>query len=107
MSHTELARENGAIPLLVGVTGHRNLRGQDIPSLEQRVREVFQEYQTRYPHTPLILLSPLAEGADRLVGRVALEMGIRVRVPVPMPLAPYVNAFTVPASRAAFERLLG
>jgi 16S rRNA U1498 N3-methylase RsmE len=37
------------------------------------------------PHTPLILLSALVEGADRLVARVALELGVHFIVPLPMP----------------------
>ncbi|HEY1295491.1 MAG TPA: hypothetical protein VGJ60_20625, partial [Chloroflexota bacterium] len=63
------------VPLLVGVTGHRDLRHADQRYLEGAVRAVLHDLRTRCPSTPLILLSPLAEGADRLVARVALDEG--------------------------------
>jgi hypothetical protein len=31
---------NAALPIIVGVTGHRDLRDEDIPELEQRVRDI-------------------------------------------------------------------
>src|SRR5437773_400418 len=67
---------SGAIglPLVIGITGHRDLRGEDRAALEQQVRGIFMDLRNRYPATPLYLLSPLAEGADRLVARVALNM---------------------------------
>jgi hypothetical protein len=52
------------------------------------------------------LLSPLAEGADRLVARVALKNGARLIVPLPMPQDLYEMDFEAPASRAEFTELL-
>jgi hypothetical protein len=96
----------GPLPLVIGVTGHRDLRGEDREALEERVQEIFTEMRTRYPHLPLVLLSPLAEGADRLVARVALKNGTRLIVPLPMPQDLYEMDFEVPASRAEFNELL-
>src|SRR2546423_361716 len=99
-------QSRGPLPLLIGVTGHRNLRGEDIPALEQEVRQVFQELQKRYPHTSLTLISPLAEGADRLVARVAAPLGVRLHVLFPMPRSLYLSDFTSEASRGQLEQLL-
>src|SRR6266511_5181913 len=96
----------GPLPLVIGVTGHRDLRGENREALEGRVQEIFTEMRTRYPHTPLILLSPLAEGADRLAARVALKNGVRLIVPLPMPQDLYERDFEAPASRAEFNALL-
>ena len=95
-------------PLVFGVTGHRDLREQDIPGLEAKVREVLLEFRRRYPSTPFILLSPLAEGADRLVARVALnaDIGARLVAPLPMPQALYEADFTAPGSLNDFHTLL-
>lgn len=95
-------------PLVFGVTGHRDLREQDIAGLEAKVREVLLEFRGRYPSTPFLLLSPLAEGADRLVARVALEprIGARLVAPLPMPQALYETDFTAPGSLAEFHELL-
>src|SRR5260370_38471905 len=62
----------------------------------------------RYPATPFCLLSPLAEGAARLVAEVALlpEIGVRLIAPLPMRKAMYEVDFGDPNSRAEFNRLL-
>ncbi|GEP01194.1 hypothetical protein [Methylobacterium haplocladii] len=55
----------------------------------------------------LRLLSPLAEGSDRLVAEIALELGYELDVALPFARADYAKDFTDGASRAAFERFLG
>ena len=96
----------GPIPLVFGVTGHRDLISEDVRGLEAAVRQVFQAVQSRYPHSPLRLLSPLAEGADRLAARVALQLGGELLVPLPMPRQEYLRDFATLESRQEFERLL-
>ena len=96
-------------PLVIGVTGHRDLRPEDVPHLEQKVKQIFQRFREHYPSTPLLVLSPLAEGADRLVARVGLlpEFGARLVVPLPMPAALYEYDFEEPESVDEFRALLG
>src|SRR5689334_2600546 len=71
-------KPQGPLPLLIGVTGHRDLREEDLPILETRVGEILADLAARFPHTPVEVLSPLAEGADRLVARAALAQGMRL-----------------------------
>lgn len=96
----------GPLPLVIGVTGHRDLIPPDHSELEEKVRSFFSEIREKYPHTPLTLLSPLAEGADRLVARVALDLDIRLIVPLPMRQEFYQTDFTTRASSAEFDELL-
>jgi hypothetical protein len=99
----------GPLSLVIGVTGHRDLRPEDVPELEERVRSFFNSIRNKYPHTPLTLLSPLAEGADRLVASVALDcarFGARLIVPLPMRRELYEQDFTAPGSCAKFDELL-
>lgn len=95
-------------PLVIGVTGHRDLRPDDLPHLEQKVKQVFERLRERYGATPLLVLSPLAEGADRLVARVGLldQFGARLVVPLPMPAALYEADFEEPGSVDEFRELL-
>lgn len=95
------------VPLVIGVTGHRDLREEDIPQLQSAVRDILRKLREDYPHTPLIFISPLAEGADRLAARVALKMGARLVVPLPMPQAMYEADFANEKSRTEFHELLG
>ena len=53
-----------------------------------------------------MLLSALAEGADRLAARVALELGARLVVPMPMPRPLYEDDFNTPSSRDEFADLV-
>jgi hypothetical protein len=107
MSTGNVAPNAGPLPILVAVTGHRDLRDEDRVGLQSRVREVITELHKELPHTPLVLLSSLAEGADQLVAGVALAMGIRLHVPLPMPKDQYLTDFSTEQTRLEFERLLG
>jgi hypothetical protein len=72
------------LPVVVGVTGHRDVRHDDIAALQKLVGEFFQELRGKHPHTPIVVLSALADGADRLVARVALAGGLDLLAPLPM-----------------------
>ena len=97
--------KDSLLPIIIGVTGHRDLRSEDIPQLEFKVREIFEELRKNYPHTPLQLLSPLAEGADRLVARVGLEFNVKLIVPLPVPQEEYERDFHTPESKHEFKTL--
>src|SRR5882672_7495001 len=100
------AFKHGPLPLTIGTTGHRDLIEAEIPLLEERVREFLARLQDQYPHTKLQLLSALAEGSDRLVARVARDLGISLLVPLPMPREDYLADFDGADSRAVFDGLL-
>lgn len=95
----------GSLPLVVGVTGHRDIRRHDVRRLKREVDSVFRKLRTDFPHTPLIVLSPLAEGADRLVARVGLRRGATLIVPLPMPAEQFVADFATETSRREFRLL--
>ena len=95
----------GPIPLIVGVTGHRDLPGDVLP-LEAAVRHVLSELKLRHASSRIVLLSSLAEGADRLVARIALELQISLVVPLPLEQPDYESDFATPESLAEFRSLL-
>lgn len=93
------------LPLVIGVTGHRDLRADEKPEIRERVRSLFTDLQERYPTRRLRLLSPLAEGADRLVANVAVELGMELSVVMPMPREIYYTEFSGEESIFEFESL--
>ena len=95
-----------ASTLVVGVTGHRNLRAADVPALHGQVRAFFLDLRARYPALPISVLSSLAEGSDQLVAQVALELGLHVVAPLPVAPELYRDDFEHSATRALFERQL-
>ena len=98
-------RNSFAIPLVVAVTGHRDLLAAERPELRQRVVHLLEELAKQYPDRRLTVMSALAEGADQLVAEVALELGLDLTVPLPMPKHLYLQDFETPAARERFERL--
>ena len=89
-----------------GVSGHRDTRKDDSPELQKQIRTVFDRFRLAYPHASFELLSPLADGADRLAAEVALRAGFRIVVPLPMAQAEYERDFTTANSLDEFRRLL-
>lgn len=127
------------LALRVGVTGHRpeGMAGADLPLLGERVRAVLshvariarEEHAKAAawysPEKPLLtVVSPLAEGADRIVAEAGIELSLdpgfardldfALESPLPFARAEYATDFehgddeqATRASRAEFERLLG
>lgn len=64
-----------SLPVTLGVTGHRDV--QDTEQLLALLESEISAIQARYPHSPVMALSSLAEGADRLFARVIMEKDYR------------------------------
>lgn len=96
------------IPFILGVTGHRNLPADDLPRIEGAVREQLLKLRYALPDTRIIVASAQAEGADRLVTRVALALneGFEVWSILPTDANEYEKDFTSEQSRAEFRDLL-
>lgn len=93
----------------IGVTGHRPHRldikdSTLIAAVEARLDEIVQ----RNPGKVFILVSPLAEGADRLVARIAMERyHMALHVPLPLPFDLYQTDFESRESLREFTELIG
>ena len=71
--------------LVVGVTGHRKLREQDLPGIRTQVAAFLQTLQSGYPELPLVLLSSLAFGLWTILlkyNRVGLVTVFNFLVPI-------------------------
>ena len=94
--------------LRIAVTGTR----QTMPShVARQVSELLALIVTLTPDskdgpTRRYVISPLAEGADRLVANCALDQGFDLVCPLPFPRDAYARDFESDASKAEFDRLL-
>ena len=95
-------------PLVLGVTGHRNLDPNLLEPLRTAVRGLFRQLHCDYPWTPIVLLSPLATGADCLVAEVALESASDVQLVavLPWPRALDAEIGTPEGERGCCEALI-
>jgi plasmid stabilization system protein ParE len=95
----------GRIPIVIGAAGHHDLLPEDHMIHRDRLDCFFNDLRQRYPSTPVQVMSPLAEGADRLIADVALAHGLELIVPLPLPEAEYQKDF--PDTVEEFRRLRG
>ena len=89
------------LPLVVGVTGHRNVAQGDEPELRKRFGEILEQLQRAYPSTPLLVMSSLAAGSDTFAAEEALDRNVPVLAALPMAVETYERDFT-PAQLARF-----
>jgi nucleoside 2-deoxyribosyltransferase len=103
---------DGRIPFTfrIGVTGHRDLADPD--ALRAPIREALLRLTKNVPVAPgaglaLVVVSALAEGADRLVAQEVLaDFDARLEVALPMAAGAYAEDFKTEASKQEFRCLL-
>ena len=77
---------------IIGVTGHRILMPDRIPELITEIEAFFRNIVRKYRSATV--LSPLAEGADTLCAKLALDAGLRLMIPLPMNVMEYRKGFS-------------
>lgn len=91
--------------IAVGVSGHRDLI--DLEAVSNAVDEALGEILTAYGDNPLQVISPLVEGADRVVvWRAMANYSVHLVVPLPMEMSDYMLDFKSISSKAEFMTLL-
>jgi hypothetical protein len=89
----------------IGVTGHRILA--ELDKINAGVDEALHRIEQAFPGEPLTVISPLAEGADRLVAyRILARPQSRLVVPLPLLQADYMADFPSAESQEEFCQLL-
>ena len=95
------------VPLVVGVTSHRNLARDEIEPIRRCVAGFFAQLKKDFPEMPLLMLSALAEGGDQLAAREALAAGARLVAPLPLLPETYREDFIDDTTRREFAELCG
>ncbi len=95
-----------SIPVVIGATGHRDIPQEAMPALHALVHKELSSLKAQYPHSPFVMLSALAAGADQLCAQEALALGFELVGPRPLPGGAYRKAVSQ-AGRPVFRALLG
>ncbi len=105
--------DNLTIPfrITIGVTGHRTLTDMDTlrETIQQILNHILKKYQeTEMTGVKLCVLSPLAEGADRLVVEEVLKRDEDpvLKVVLPLTISDYLEDFNTEESRDEFKKLM-
>ncbi len=46
-------RAMASVPIMIGVTGHRDIYEEDYQELKRRVQSIFADLKAKYPFTPI------------------------------------------------------
>jgi len=108
-----------ALVLRLGISGHRTLAEEAGPRVRKALTTLFTDGRDTLQHlqsshrqifsgngATLRLISPLAEGSDRLAAEAALDCGFALDCPLPFARELYEADFKTEASRKAFHQLL-
>lgn len=95
--------------IVIGVSGHRlNKMSVNNKALQEHVGAALDSIAVAHPDQHFTILSPLAEGSDRLVASAAMDrLGARLQVPLPLPYELYVEDFTSEESIEEFQQMVG
>jgi len=93
---------------IIGVTGHRDM--VETSSLEHDIMDYFCRKIEEHKGKEILLLSPLADGADRFVAKIFLKLAerydyLQLQIPMPFPKERYCEDFNE-ASQKEFQELL-
>ena len=102
----------GQLPfsLRIGVTGHRRLTDPAtlVPGIRAAIQGVVERFLGPAAQPALLVISALAEGADRLVAAEVLAgPDATLEAVLPLPPGDYLDDFTGDASKAEFTAMLG
>ena len=100
-----IARCESFDPVRIGVTGHRVLAETGL--VAAGIEKALTHIEAVHPGRCLVVVSALAEGADRLVTEAVLRRpGARLEAVLPFARADYLEDFTTAGSKNEFRRLL-
>jgi hypothetical protein len=64
--------KSGKIPITIGVVGHLDVIVTE--KLRLQITKFFRDLASEYPVSPIYLFSSIAEGADRFVANIFLDL---------------------------------
>jgi len=89
----------------IGVTGHREIT--QMKQVISGVDKALHKIKESFPAEEITIISPLAEGADRLVvWRAKANNEVELVVPLPFGVSEYMEDFSKISSKAEFVTLL-
>lgn len=83
--------KDAEIPVVIGVTGHRDIDKKYLPEIREQVRRGIETVRRLCPHSPIVMLSALAQGGDQLCAEVALSLGVKLKVVLPFDESEFLN----------------
>ena len=93
--------------MVIAVVGHRDLFEEDENEIKQSIKSILQKQQESFPNSRLLVLTALAEGADRIGAEAAKELGVPYFAVLPFEAAVYKETSPDQSSKSKFDELIG
>lgn len=98
--------DQGLSPIFVGIIGHRNINRDELDQIQRdfdlQIAEILDQAQS----TPVVILTSLADGADRLIFTSKFRSRVQVYGVLPFKVSNYAKDFIGKAEKAKFLSLI-
>ena len=96
----------GKIPLVIGLIGHRNIEPEELKRVQEEFDDSIGGLLSKYRNTEVLVLTSLADGADRLAHSSRHRDRMKIVGVLPFTLDEYRKDFESTDSINAFESIL-
>ncbi|MFY9100097.1 hypothetical protein OZY48_03450 [Aliarcobacter cryaerophilus] len=81
--------------IYIGITGNRDISEKQIIFIKKRIEEFLNNFKKDNEFSNIIVLTPLADGVDRIIANSIIEnfSNIKILVPLPFSESIYKNTF--------------
>ena len=76
--------------IYIGITGNRDISEEQIVFIKERIEEFLSNCQKDNEFVELIVLTPLADGVDRIIANSILENFLNIKILVPLPFSEFI-----------------
>ena len=76
--------------IYIGITGNRDISEKQIIFIKERIEEFLSNCQKDNEFVELIVLTPLADGVDRIIANSIIENFSNIKILVPLPFSEYI-----------------
>lgn len=91
----------------VGISGHRNIKHSKIEEYKETLKKKLKTTVMQNPQKEVVVLSSLADGADRLIVYAAKELSLRYEIILPMPIEYYEMDFDELSFNEFYQLFIG
>ena len=76
--------------IYIGITGNRDISEKQIIFIKKRIEEFLNNFKKDNEFSNIIVLTPLADGVDRIIANSIIENFSNIKILVPLPFSEYI-----------------
>ena len=76
--------------IYIGITGNRDISEKQIIFIKKRIEEFLNNFKKDNEFSNIIVLTPLADGVDRIIANSIIENFSNIKILVPLPFSEFI-----------------